>query len=346
MSTAIAKHPQQGAALIAVMLLVLIVLALLAGIFFRHGIAVERSSRILHGEQAVLLALSGEAWALGKLLDDASKGSVDSLDEEWALQLPPLPVAGGTLEGNLQDLQARININRFTDYGSEKFRQLQAAEGNSDLTLLRQLALVLNTPLSEEQLAALVDWQDADDLPLPGGAEQNEYLLQTPASRPANGALAGMDELAQVAGFSPALVALFKPWLVALPVDARTINVNTADLTVLQALHPDLDRGAAEALVAVRQQQPWRTTAEFYESAAAALRLADGASAQVLLEGDNFVPVGVSSNYFLLTLRVQLGTANLVMESVIQRQSGSAIGVLARTLRFVPETAAAPTDNN
>jgi general secretion pathway protein K len=341
MNVATARRPQRGAALIAVLLLVMIVLALLTGIFFRHGVAVERSTRILHGEQAVLLALSGEAWAIGKLRDDINRGNVDSLDEEWALQLPPVPVDGGTLAGSLQDLQARININRFTDYSNEQFMQLQTGEGRSDLALLRQLALVLNAPLSEEQLAALVDWQDADDLPLPGGAEQNEYLLQTPASRPANGALAGIDELAQIAGFSPALVALLRPWLAALPVDARTVNVNTADLTVLQALHPTLDRGAAEALAVVRQEQPWRSTAKFYESAAAALRLADGASAQALLEGDNFIPVGVSSNYFLLTLRVQLGTVNLELESVIQRQSASAIGVLARTLRFVPETAAA-----
>lgn len=332
---------QQGAALIAVMLLIVVVLAVLTRVFFRQGVAVERATRTLHGEQATLLALSGEAWALEQLRKDASKGDTDNLAEDWALPLPAMPVEGGSLSGQLEDLQARINVNRFTGWNTEKYLRLQPPELRSDLSLFRQLGQVLSVPLSEDQLAALVDWQDPDDEPLPGGAEENEYLLKSPAYRPANGALVDIDELYTLAGFTPALVAGLKPYLVALPADAATINVNTASVTVLMALHPSIGRTEAEALVALREEAPWTSVDAFYDSLASILGLVDGSEAQILVDGESFSPVGVASHYFLLTVNVSLGAANVQMQSLIHRQSASAIGVIARSLRYLPDIAGA-----
>ena len=55
-----------------------------------------------------------EAWAADILRQDlVDSPDSDHLGEQWAIELPPLPVDGGTIVGRLEDLQGRFNLNNL-----------------------------------------------------------------------------------------------------------------------------------------------------------------------------------------------------------------------------------------
>ena len=43
------------------------------------------------------------------LKEDKRKTSIDTLDEDWAVELPPTLVEGGSISGSIEDLQGRFN---------------------------------------------------------------------------------------------------------------------------------------------------------------------------------------------------------------------------------------------
>ena len=350
---------QHGAALITVMIMSVIVMAILANVFYRHGINAALTRQNLHSEQAALLALSGESWAVQVLKEDDP--DIDHLDETWAIGLPILPLEGGSIAGQLEDLQGRFNINRFQNYSGGNLNAAANSQRNSEFTMLQALAEALEIQIFQHDVASLIDWLDADNHPLPGGAEANEYLLQQPPYRPANGPLVNIDELLLLANMDAERLAVLRPYLNTLPDDTTTgshstaVNVNTASVPVLQSLHPDIDISTAENLLELREQNPWQTVNDFYDDIAPALGLPRGADAKSLIEGqpqtpaDNnntsqhptvVTPVVVKSSYFLLTVYVELGRNRIALESIIHRKTPDNVIVLARTLRYIPNVAA------
>jgi type II secretory pathway component PulK len=86
--------------------------------------------------------------------------------------------------------------------------RLVAAGEKVDLTAadseqLRALfvAMSISSDRSDSLADALLDWQDADDLPRPRGAEREWYATNRQAT-PRNGSIADLAELAQVRGFA------------------------------------------------------------------------------------------------------------------------------------------------
>ena len=138
---------QRGVALLAAMILVLAVTMILSNIFYRHQIEVSQAMASLHSDQALLIALSGEGWAMELLAEDPTGGQPNQSDhygEIWAQALPLLPVEGGTLTGCISDLQSKINVNNFRFYGSQgqgSKRSLQA-----DLNQLENMNIVKIQP--------------------------------------------------------------------------------------------------------------------------------------------------------------------------------------------------------
>ena len=65
---------QRGVALLAAMILVLAVTMILSNIFYRHQIEVSQAMASLHSDQALLIALSGEGWAMELLAEDPTGG--------------------------------------------------------------------------------------------------------------------------------------------------------------------------------------------------------------------------------------------------------------------------------
>ena len=93
---------QEGVALLAALIFMLALVLTLGNIFYAHQLDVGRLTKSLHSDQALLLALSAENWAQQLLSTDQDDREVDSLEENWALAVPVLPVEGGFLRGCLQ----------------------------------------------------------------------------------------------------------------------------------------------------------------------------------------------------------------------------------------------------
>lgn len=337
-------NSQTGVALITVMMMAVVIVGILASIFYRHGIDIARATKTLHSEQASLLALSGESWAISILKEDlVETGNLDTLLEPWAVGLPILPVEGGSLSGQLEDLQAKLNINGFASYNNASLNIAinnanSSPQLNSLYSVFLNLGFAIEQNIEQTHIAALIDWQDNDDIPLPGGAEENEYLIKEPAYRPANNTLVEVDELQLVEGFEPEMVAALKPHISVIPaISTVQINVNTASTQVLQALHQDINESIADSLAETRDTSPWESPDEFYDTLGLELGITQG-QAKALIEGPNFNPVVVATSYFLLTVFVQLGDNTIQLQSIINRKGPNDVVVLARTLQFLPNT--------
>jgi len=106
------QNKQSGVALITAMIITSIAISLAGTVTYRQQIHIRLSSNISHLEQSYLYAKGMEDWA-GTILERTYKDhkDYDSLEDDWAVLLPPIPIPGGVMNGQLYDLQARINLN-------------------------------------------------------------------------------------------------------------------------------------------------------------------------------------------------------------------------------------------
>ncbi len=147
---------QRGIALITAILIVAIATIIATSIYFDGFLYIKRSSNLLLNDQARLYALGAEDWAADILRRDAKESpETDNLGEEWAAELPLLPIDGGTLGGQIEDLQGRFNLNNLIQpdgqINERAFEQFQR--------LLEGLGL-------PPQLAGTTaDWLDPDQEP-------------------------------------------------------------------------------------------------------------------------------------------------------------------------------------
>lgn len=245
--------------------------------------------------QARAVLLAGADWARALLSDDRRLGNVDHLGEPWALKLPPLPVENGELVGQIEDQQGAFNLNNLVTQGKINVAQLAH---------FRNLLATLGLP---DQLAdALADWIDEDGQPQPrDGAEDAYYLALDPPYVAANRPLIDVAELALVRGFDDNVRARLRPYVTALP-GLAAVNVNTAPAEVIAAVIEGLDLSGAQLLVAQRDRAYYRSSDDFIR------RLPRGAEAAA---GD----IGVSSDYFMATLRVSIGGAQARGQALLAR---------------------------
>jgi general secretion pathway protein K len=278
---------QQGVAIVLAMGVVALAAIAAAAIMVSQSTWARQAELGADHVQAKAVLQAGADWARAVLSDDRRISNVDHLGEPCALRLPPMPVENGELLGQIEDQQGAFNLNNLVKDGKVSLVQL-----------VRFQRLLATLGLPAELADALVDWIDADGEPQPrGGAEDAYYLALDPPYLAANQPLVDVAELALVRGFDDNVRTRLRPYVTALPSIATTaVNVNTATPEVLSAIIDGLDLGSAQALVAQRDRTYFRDTGDFLR------RLPGGAQAA---EGD----IGVSSDYFIATLRVTIGSA-------------------------------------
>lgn len=126
-------------------------------------------------------------------------------------------------------------------------------------------------------------------------------------------ALRDCDDLLTIPGVTEQTMAKLRPFVTLLP-EPTGVNVNTASAEVLTTV-ARLTLQDAQALVARRQQAHFRDTSDF------ALRLNEHET----LEGINF---HVSSDYFLVSGRVQLESARVDATALVRRQGERSAALL------------------
>lgn len=321
---------QSGMALLAMLILSAILMLVMTGIFYRHQLDLAQVHRIYTGEQAALLALSGESWATRILRDDARNTDIDTLQEDWAQSIPPLPVEGGILTGCLIDLQGRFNINNLSTYTPERWEQELGNISSSNLdTYLNILALQeLNS--EDARAAVVIDWMDADsDLIAGFSAEDPEYQAMQPPRLAANQIMVSLDEVAGLAGYSAAELIKLRPYITALPT-VTPININTAPPEVLAALIPFVDDWLIEEIVLNR---PFEDVQAFYQF------VAETSSYLSTAEVSNQLPsalVSTDTEFFALEAEIAIGGIRMRLHSDIQRTNTGDTRVLSRSFETIP----------
>lgn len=348
---------QRGVALLMALVILAIAATLAAGMIWELSLDQHRTANLIQGDQAMQYALGAEAWSEQILRRDvenarqpqpgqpaAGGGNSVNLTQDWAMHLPPLPVQGGSVTGQMQDLQGLFNLNNLVS------AQANPATQSTALTQFQRLLTNLN--LDPGIAYAVLDWVNRGDQPhIPGGAKDETYSRLQPPYLTAERPMTSVTELLLVAGITPDVFQKLEPYVCALPLTINTpvpnpnpnpnpnpdpnpkpivggsptispipVNVNTAPPMVLMSLAPNIDLGTATAL-----------------SQALAMHPIDNQSALAgtwsQLTNNQRLPqnVGVTSNYFRLTVKVIIGSTHLTMYSLLYRNQTGGTFVIRRT---------------
>jgi general secretion pathway protein K len=302
------RQRQRGVAVLTAMLVVTIGTIIAVNLMWQATLDLRRAEAALAADQGLMYVQGAEAWAADILRQDlVDSPNSDNLGEQWAFELPPLPVDGGTITGKLEDLQGRFNLNNLLN-----------ANGTENELARRQFERLLSSLDVDPSLAgAVVDWLDPDtEMRFPMGGEDVAYSGAEPPYRTANGMITSVSELMAVTGFDREAYARVAPYVTVLPIGTK-LNVNTATDVVLASLSDDIDISTAGALVEERGEADFPDIDATFEG---------------LVEPEVLQTIDGVSEHFLLTATVALGTNHLTMRAVLQRDASGITRALFRSL--------------
>jgi len=342
---------QGGIAIITVLLVIALATITISSMVGRQQLDLRRERNEAFIQQARSFAISGEKFAAAVLFRDVEQGdreNSDSLDDDWAQTLPPVPIDNATIEGCVVDMQGKFNLNNLID-----------PEGNAVQPYVEQLGRLLQElNIDAAKLQAVVDWLDEDVNALtPDGAEDDYYSGLDPSYRTANSSFVSVSELQLVKGFSSQVAeeqADFEkllPHIAALPIaqGATPVNVNTATPQVLsslseflQPLGADLSRWdtevyadypecenifdlsaeeTANTLEEDRDTTPYESTLIFEDSAAPE-------SGESIGEPGSY---NVRSNYFQVRIDVTTEGVKLTQYTLLERDTEGKTRIIRRS---------------
>jgi len=230
---------EDGAALISVLLLVSVMSVAMVAMFDMLGFYTKRTvsnqdraqaieyakaSELIGGEQAVKLA--------------AQQNLLTYLGANEGAQKVNMPIQNGMITGELIERTNCFNLSSLVTVGSSGEFEINIATYQEFLRLLVNIGIGERAALS--LASALVDWQDSNSRPEPGGAEDFTYSqLEIPYGA-ANAPIMDIDELRLVNGFTPELIDVLRLYTCVDPVSMETIiNLNSVepkDAVLLHAL--------------------------------------------------------------------------------------------------------------
>ena len=315
-----APRRQRGIALIIAMILVALATILATKLSFDGFLEQRRAVRMLAAEQALHFAMGAEALAADALSQDLqSSASLTTLTAPWAQATQPLPITPdndpegepiGTLQGAVEDMQGRFNLNSLA---------LLGADGKTeDPRPLEQFQRLLVSVGVEAKWAGMArDWIDQDEtVGNPDGAEDSVYTSQTPPYRTGNWPMMSPSELMNLPGFGADRYKKIAPYVTALPNASLKINICTAPALVLESLVEGLSgewSGNPAVLANGRKAGCFPDVATFTNVATSFA----GPKAMANIG----TPIDTKSSYFMLTTHVTLGTSQFTFYSLLYRGS-------------------------
>ena len=237
--------PQQGVALITILVMVALATILAATIAKRQANTAENTAYLMRQNQSLLYAKSAEAFFSELLIDDAENaGDIDHLQENWAKPMPAFPVEDGFVAGTLEDQSGKFNLNSLLNADGTPNPQAKAWFEK----------LLLRVGLPEKLSEAIIDWQDADNETIGSmGAEASYYQGLTQGYLPANSKFHSVEELKLVRGFEGKKYLQIADYVSAVPDLDTKVNINTAPEMLLASLDPRLDIKAVQQVLQQRQ---------------------------------------------------------------------------------------------
>ena len=307
----IGPSAQRGVALVMAVLIVALATILAAEVGFRGYLDQRRTLNTFSLDQSFEIALGGEAWASDALRRDKMQSQkTDDFTEEWATPIPPIPLedVGGEFEGQLEDLQGRFNLNTLVTYDNR-------GVGEVDQKAVERLQRLLEVLELETKLPSIIaDWIDTDNNPsFPDGAEDPVYTNLSPPYRTANMPITRASELLALPDFGPERYRKLAPFVTALPADVRSINLCTASPELLDALV----EGSRQFTLARDNAKETRAQRCFPNKQEFEAGLTPDQKQEL---GDI---IDETSDYFLATIWVTLGTLRFTLYSLLYRTDGT-----------------------
>jgi general secretion pathway protein K len=264
----------------------------------------------------------------------AGQGNMVTLAQPWAQPTQALPITPendpeaapiGTLQGALEDMQGRFNLNTLAHMvsGGAAANGASATPGGAAVVqdpvpLQIFQRLLVSVGLEPKWAGIARDWIDTDNVPgEPDGAEDAVYTQQNPPYRTGNYPMLSPSELMNMPGFGADRYRRIAPYVTALPNASTQINICTAPPQVLEALADNL-RGEFvnnEALIAGRRLGCFPDLET--------LKSILGGNAATLQTW-----LGTGSQFFRLTTRVRLGTTDFTLYSLLRFQNSRVTPVL------------------
>ena len=148
---------QRGIAVITTMLIVALGTITVVAIAARQQFDMQREQNEGLIQMARDFSISGERFAVAMLYRDRKEGmrnNSDSLDDDWAQTIPPVPIDNASIKGCIVDMQGRFNLNNLIN-----------EEGDLVEQYVEQLKSLLSE-LSIDQIKAqaIADWVDKDEM--------------------------------------------------------------------------------------------------------------------------------------------------------------------------------------
>jgi general secretion pathway protein K len=294
------KRVHRGAALIIAMLLTALGAAVAAQLIQPLAGWLKREYTSRDVQAAYTLADAATSWSLTVLAGDARLSTIDHYGELWATRLPATQIEGGTVEGQLTDLQSRFNLNSLAPRGMKS---------TANVALAKSLFAIAKVPVS--LVDTLADAIDQDEIIDDGQLESKQYgaiLRNAPITR--------LSDLLSIPGFNESHVEALARIVDVLP-EATPININTADPAIIKAAFPQASSEALAKVNALRKLGPFNSVSEV--SNALGIAIPDRM-------------FSVSSNYFAMDATVIFEHAAHRLQLRIARPTGAPPKVLVRTI--------------
>ena len=346
------RHNSDGIALIMVMCAIFVLSALAAGFVLSMKVETRLAQNAYSEQQLLWLGRSGVELARYVLMQHPQGEPFDSLNQKWAggsgslaesnsvlssLSLDNYPVGDGTVSIKIIDLERKVNINTANSQMILQALTLMGVDAN-DISVVSD---------------SILDWISPAGPPRVAGAESDYYQGLAVPYYAKNAPIDDLSELLLVKGVTPEMYwgsnstnhtpSVFQHKLglgtapgqtpdypfglveIFTPFSSGKINVNTADVNVLQMI-PGVDAAMADAIVKQRagpdgvdgteDDTPFRNPAAAFQS----VGINNPQSAQLC---------DVHSFTFEVHVTAQLGDYKREYVAILARTSGTVIQVLS-----------------
>ncbi len=225
------NQKNRGMALLMALVMVAIASSLAAYIWYESQLSIARIHNVKQSYQAKHYSQGLLLWASDILREDYNQDGpqYDSNTDPWLQGIQGMPVEDAILSGSLTSLDNKFNVNNLV---------IKGVVSEAHLQYFRRLLSTLEMDLAIAD--KIIDWIDADQIPLPGGAEDFIYMAKTPAYKTGSKHFQHIRELALLDGLSPEDYQKLIPYVTVLPVfdaNGTKMNVNTLSPPLLKALH-------------------------------------------------------------------------------------------------------------
>lgn len=263
------NNNEEGMALL--LTLAVISLLVVVTIQFYKAMYQHYASSVTYRDSAQLsmISLSGTNFGMALLKKDGESNAFDSLVEDWAV-LGKQDLSEffnrGVLKIEIQDLSGRIPINSLVGNGVGE--ELKRSKARAKVLREIFIRLLLSDAIGVEDeneareiVDGIVDWIDEDNSTTGYGGEDDYYQSLEKPYKPRNGKILFIEELLYIKGINKKIFygdgqkKLGLKKFVTVYGDDGKININTAPLEVVKALHPMIPSDTVVEFDEYRQEE-------------------------------------------------------------------------------------------